>query len=89
MRFLLEQFGENISIYRDFRRYIIRPEKQVVYTFHEDGKLDSKYEYINERLERRDDTNNDLREFCLIVVVGVKLPISNQEREELGTEVLN
>ena len=89
MRFLIEQAGHNINISRDFRRYIIRPEKKLVYTFTDEGKLDSKYFYITERIERRDDKDNDLREFCLIIQVGDKIPITTQERKELGTVRLN
>jgi len=85
MRFLLEQAGNKINISRDFRRYIIRPEKKLVYTFTDEGKLDSKYAYITERLEQRDNKDDDLREFCLIIQVGDEIIISDQEREELGT----
>ncbi len=85
MRFLLEQAGNKINISRDFRRYIIRPEKKLVYTFTDEGKLDSKYAYITERLEQRDNKDDDLREFCLIIQVGDKIRISDQEREEFGT----
>jgi len=89
MRFLLEQTGNKINISRDFRRYIIRPEKKLVYTFTDEGKLDSKYAYITERIERRDNKDDDLREFCLIIQVGEKIVISNQERKQLGTVRLN
>lgn len=89
MRFLLEQSGNKINVSRDFRRYIIRPGKKLVYSFTDQGKLDSKYAYITERLEQRDNKDDDIREFCLIVQVGDKLKISNQERKELGIIRLN
>ena len=88
MRFLLEQDGEKISISRDFRRYIIKPEAEVVYSFDDEGKLNSKYSYITQRLDARDDPVNDLREFCMLIIVGSELPITPQERSHYGTESL-
>ena len=89
LRFVLEQDGEIIAFSRDFRRYIVKPNAQVVYSFNHEGVLCDKHQYITQRLDERDDATDDLREFCMVVEVGIKLPISPQEKERYGTVRLN
>lgn len=89
MRFLLEQDGNIISISRDFRRYIVRPRLNVVYTFNDEGIISSKHQYKKERLDQRDDSKDDLREYCMVIEVGDKLAITPQEKEQYGTVKLN
>ena len=89
MRFLLEQEGETIAVSRDFRRYIIKPNAQVVYSFDDEGRLYSKYQYVTQRLDERDDATDDLREFCMVIEVGIKLTISSQERFHYATEKIS
>ena len=81
MRFLIEKKGEKIRVVDDYRRYIIQPEKRVVFILTDFGKIESKYQYITQRLETKDDKTNDLREFNLIIKVTDELEILEQERK--------
>ena len=89
MRFLLEQDSNIISISRDFRRYLVKPKLKVVYVFNDEGKLHSKYQYKTERLEQRDDPTDDIREFCMVIEVGDKTPVTLREKAHYGTVKLN
>ena len=85
MRLALEQDGNIIQHSRHSRRYIVRPKAQIVYAFTDEGQLRSKYQYITERIEYRDNSLDDLREYHVVIKVGIKLEISEQERIKYGT----
>lgn len=89
MRFALEKDNQKISISRDFRRYLVRPTSKIVFQFSDKGTILKKYDFIETRLDPKDDIENDIREYCFVVVVGEELPISKEDRLKFRTEELN